>query len=72
MQNYLLYGGIVINVVGVLYLMAYAIKNTYAFHKTRNRPVEADAAKSDWAKKRAIGFGLMIFGALLVLISYFV
>ena len=44
-------------------LMAYAMKYAYVFHKTRRQPIRTKTMKPDWAKKRNIGFGLMIIGA---------
>lgn len=67
MQDVLIYGGIGINVVGALFLMAYAMKYAYAFHKSKNDPIQTEAMKPKWAKKRAIGFGLMIFGLIIAI-----
>ena len=69
MQDILIYGGIGINIIGALYLMAYAMKYCYAFYKARRHPIETDALKSTWGKKRIIGVGLMFVGTLLVIIG---
>lgn len=69
MQEILIYGGLGINVIGALYLMAYAIKYTYAFHKAKQQPIETSAMKSSWRKKRAIGFGVLILGAIIAYIG---
>ena len=42
---------VIVNVIGALYLMAYAVKYMYAFHKAKNQPVRTDAMKPEWAKK---------------------
>lgn len=50
MNDILIYGGVTVNVIGALYLMAYAVKYIYAFHKAKNQPVRTDAMKPEWAK----------------------
>lgn len=67
MQDVLIYGGIGINVVGALFLMAYAMKYAYAFHKSKYDPIQTEAMKPKWAKKREIGFGLMILGLIIAI-----
>ncbi|MBP2691268.1 MAG: hypothetical protein J6B44_05555 [Muribaculaceae bacterium] len=69
MQDFLIYAGIGINIVGALFLITYAIKYAYLFHKTRQQAVLSDDLKPVWAKKRAFGFGLMIAGAIIVVIA---
>ncbi|MBD5290004.1 MAG: hypothetical protein HDS26_04885 [Bacteroides sp.] len=69
MQDILIYGGIGINIIGALYLMAYAMKYGHAFYKARKRPIETDSLKAAWGKKRAIGFGLIIAGTLIAIIG---
>lgn len=67
MQEILIYSGIGINIIGAIYLMAYAIK--YAYGLKKSKPIEVEALKRAWAKKRAIGFGLMILGCIILLIG---
>ena len=67
MQDVLIYGGIGINIIGALYLMAYAMKYTYAFHKARKQPIETNAMKPTWGKKRAIGLGLKVVGLIIAI-----
>ena len=69
MQEVLIYGGIGINVLGALFLMAYAMKYAYAFHKSKNEPIRTEAMKPKWAKKRAIGCGLMILGSVIAILG---
>ena len=69
MQDVLIYGGIGINVVGALFLMAYAMKYAYAFHKSKNDPILSEDMKTKWAKKRTIGFGLIILGCIIAFIG---
>lgn len=69
MQDVLIYGGIGINVVGALFLMAYAIKYAYAFYKSKNKPIQTEAMRPMWAEKRAIGFGLMILGSVIAILG---
>ena len=69
MQDVLIYGGIGINVVGALFLMAYAIKYAYAFHKSKNEPIQTEVMKPKWAKKRSIGFGLIILGCIIAFLG---
>ncbi len=72
MREILIYGGIGINIIGALYLMAYAMKYTYAFYKARKQPIETSAMKPSWGKKKAIGFGLMIIGLIIAIIGCFI
>ena len=69
MNNILIYGGLGINIIGALFLMAYAIKYAYAFRKSKNDSIRLNALKTDWAKKRAVGFGLIIFGTLIAMLG---
>ncbi|MDE7426500.1 MAG: hypothetical protein K2M79_01695 [Muribaculaceae bacterium] len=69
MQDILIYGGIGINIIGALVLMAYALKYTYAFHANRDKPVQTTSLKHTWAKKRIIGIGLMILGTIILLLG---
>lgn len=65
MQDILIYTGVAINIIGAYaYLMAYGMRYAYAFYKARNKPAMTDSMKPTWAKKRAIGFALMIGGVL--------
>ena len=67
MQDVLIYGGIGINVVGAIFLIAYAMKYAYAFHKYKNDNIQTEAIKTKWAKKRNIGFGLIILGSFIAI-----
>lgn len=69
MQDVLIYGGIGINVVGALFLMAYAMKYAYAFNKSRNEPIRTEAMKPKWAKKKAIGYGLIFLGLIITILG---
>lgn len=69
MNNVLIFGGLGLNVVGALYLMAYSMKYGYAFHKTRNQPIETNSLKPAWRKRRGVGFGLMIVGLIIAMIG---
>lgn len=69
MHDFLIYGGIGINVAGALFLMAYGMKYTYAFHKSKKDPIQTETMKPKWAKKRAIGFDLIILGSIITIIG---
>lgn len=69
MQDALIYGGIGLNVVGALYLMAYAFKYSYLFRQAREQNVRNDALKAAWGRKRMTGFGLMIAGLIIAIIG---
>lgn len=69
MQEALIYGGIGINVAGALYLMAYAFKYSCLFRQVRERNVRNDALKAAWGRKRMIGFGLIIVGAIIAVVG---
>ena len=72
MQDFFIYGGIGINIIGALFLMAYAMKYAYAFHKSKNEPIQTEVMKQEWAKKRSIGFGLIILGCIFAFIGCFI
>lgn len=69
MQDILIYGGIGINILGALILMAYAMKYAYAFRKANEQPAVHDAMKREWSKKRTLGFGLMIIGSAIIVLG---
>ncbi len=69
MQDILIYSGIAINIIGALYLMAYGMKYAYAFYTARKQRALTDSMKPTWAKKRTIGFSLMIGGSLIALLG---
>ena len=72
MQDFFIYGGIGINIIGALFLMAYAMKYAYAFHKSKNEPIQTEVMKQEWAKKRSIGFGIIILGCIFAFIGCFI
>ena len=72
MQDILIYGGIGINIIGAIFLLAYAMKYFYAFHKSKNNPIQTEIIKPEWAKKRTIGFGLIILGGIIVILGCFI
>ena len=69
MKDIMIYGGIAINIIGAIFLMAYAIKYAYAFHLAKNQNVRFDDLKAAWGKKRIIGFGLVILGTVIAVIG---
>lgn len=69
MQDILIYGGIAINIAGALYLIACGMKYAYIFHQLKNQPAMAKSIKPRWAKKRQIGYGLMIVGIIIAIIG---
>lgn len=69
MDEIMIYGGIGSNVIGAIYLMAYAMKYAYAFRLARKRNVRSDGLKAAWGKKRMIGFGLMIVGLIIAIVG---
>lgn len=69
MQDILIYGGITINIVGALYLTACGMKYTYIFRQLKNQPAQSKSIKPRWAKKRQIGWSLMIVGIIIALIG---
>lgn len=69
MSDVLIFVGLGVNIVGAIFLMAYAVKYTYAFHKSKNSPIQTEALKPGWQKKRAIGWGLIILGILLAFVG---
>ena len=72
MQDILIYGGIGINVVGAIFLIAYAMKYAYAFHKSKNDSIQTESLKPNWAKKRNIGFGLIFLGSFITVLGCFI
>ena len=72
MQDVLIYVGIGINVVGAIFLIAYAMKYAYAFHKSKNDSIQTETLKPKWAKKRNIGFGLIFLGSFIAILGCFI
>lgn len=69
MNDIFIYGGLAINIIGALLLMAYAIKYAVAFYKLKNDPIHLKAMKPEWRKKKTLGFGIMILGTLILLLG---
>ncbi|MBO4942168.1 MAG: hypothetical protein J6C95_01920 [Muribaculaceae bacterium] len=61
--------GLLINVVGAVALMIYSIRYYHAFKQAGRLSVRMEYLKSQWAKKRTIGFGLMIGGLIVAIIG---
>ena len=72
MQDIMIYGGIGINVIGAIFLMAYATKYSYAFHQAKKHNVRFDELKAAWGKKRIVGFGLMIIGLIIAIVGCYI
>lgn len=69
MQDVLIYVGIGINILGDLFTMAYAMKYSYAFFKSKNNPIQTEALKTKWVRLKAVGFGLIFLGILIAIIG---
>lgn len=69
MQDILIYGGIAINIVGALYLMACGMKYACIYRQLKNQPALSKSIKPRWTKKRQIGYGFMIIGTIIALIG---
>lgn len=72
MQNFLIYGGIAINIIGALLLMGFAIMYCMAYREIKTFPKKVYELKSHWYKQRLLAFGMMIGGALITVIGCFV
>lgn len=68
-MDVLIFIGLAINIVGAITLMIYAIKYYNAFKQADRLTVKMEYLKSQWAKKRALGFGLMIGGGIIAIIG---
>lgn len=69
MQNILIYGGIAINIIGAILLLAFAMKYSYTFYKAKSQPVRLNAMRPEWIKRRNTGFGLMIIGSAIAIVG---
>lgn len=69
MQNILIYGGIAINIIGAIFLLAFAIKYAYVFYMTKSQHVRLNAMRPEWIKRRNTGFGLMIIGSAIAIVG---
>lgn len=69
MQDILIYGVVAINIAGALYLMACGMKYGYIFRQMKNQPAQTKSIKPRGAKKRQIGYGLMIIGIIIAIIG---
>lgn len=69
MKDILIYVGIGINIVGNIFLMAYAMKYSYAFLKAKNSPIQTEALKPQWVRIKTVGLGLIFLGILIAIIG---
>lgn len=69
MQDVLIYVGIGINIAGDLFTMAYAMKYSHAFFKSKNNPILTDALKTKWVRIKTVGLGLIFLGILIAIIG---
>lgn len=68
-MNSIIYIGIAINIIGALFLMIFAIRYYQAFRQSERLTAIMNVLKAQWARKRLIGFGLMIGGAIIAVIG---
>lgn len=68
-MDIIIYIGIGINIIGALLLMIYAAVYHNAFKDAQRLTVKKDHLRAQWLTRRAIGFGLMIGGAIIAIIG---
>lgn len=68
-MDFVIYLGIAINIIGAVLLMIYAMKYYRTFKEAEKMPERTKDAKAQWLRKRALGFGLMIGGAVITIIG---
>lgn len=72
MQSILIYGGIAVNIIGALLLMAFAIMAWRKYKDAGNLDKKKAEIRAWLASRRMICFGLMLGGALIVLAACYI
>lgn len=68
-MDFVIYLGIAVNIIGALLLMTYAIKYYRSLKEAEKMPERTKDVRAQWLRKRALGFGLMIGGAVIAIIG---
>lgn len=68
-MDFVIYLGIAVNIIGAILLMIYAVRYFRAFKEAERMPERMKDVRARWLKKRMLGFGLMIGGAVIAVIG---
>lgn len=69
MQNVLIYGGIVVNIVGAILLAVSAIKAIPRYKAAEKMPRRLEEERAKRIKPRMIALGMMLGGAIVTVIG---
>lgn len=71
-MNIVIYAGLAIDIIGAILLMIWSMKYRNAFKSAERMPMVKEELKAQWLKKRAIGFGMIIAGAIITVIGCYI
>ena len=68
-MDIVIYAGLAIDIIGAILLMIWSMQYRNAFKSAERMPMVKEELKAQWLKKRAIGFGMIIAGAIITVIG---
>ncbi len=71
-MDIVIYAGLAIDIIGAILLMIWSMKYRNAFKSAERMPMVKEELKAQWLKKRAIGFGMIIAGAIITVIGCYI
>ena len=69
MQEVLIYGGILVNVIGALMLAFFAVKRMRQYKAAQKMPLRVQEIKSSWATRRWLCLCMMFGGGIITMIG---
>lgn len=71
-MDIVIYAGLAIDIIGAILLMIWSMQYRNAFKSAERMPMVKEELKAQWLKKRAIGFGMIIAGAIITVIGCYI
>lgn len=71
-MDIVIYAGLAIDIIGAILLMIWSMQYRNAFKSVERMPMVKEELKAQWLKKRAIGFGMIIAGAIITVIGCYI
>ena len=71
-MDIVIYAGLAIDIIGAILQMIWSMQYHNAFKSAERMPMVKEELKAQWLKKRAIGFGMIIAGAIITVIGCYI
>lgn len=69
MQDFLIYGGLLVNVIGALMLAFFAIKRMRQYKEAQRMPLRMAEIRAGWATHRWMCLCMMVAGAIITMVG---